>query len=409
VSFYLRKELENKAGFMPIRMHITVSGSLIKKSLKSIKVRKSHWRADKQRVKPNIKNEEYNYHIEYNKILDEWTEKVKLIQRNALLNNIALTKDYVLKKLEEKVTVGTEYDFFEAFEKFTSVSSGTIAKRTIVGYNTVRNFLRDFQDALNIKLSMQDFDVSTFDSLKKYAFEERGVWNNYFAKITNVLKRFLSWTLDRGFHTNLVYKKFSAPEDPIEVIFLTINELLILYNYPFKSLKLEKVRDSFCFTCFTGLRYSDMNKLKPSNIFNDHIKLNVEKTKEIDHIIPLNKYSKEILNKYKSTQYEPIPKISSQKFNEYIKICCEQAQIDTLTEITRYSGSKRIDTVMPKYKLITCHTGRKTFATNSLILGMSERVVRTITGHKKEASFNKYVNIANDHKKKQMENTWDKL
>jgi len=409
VSFYLRSELKNKDGSMPVRMHITVGGALIKKSLKKVKVHKEHWKVDKQRVKPNTKNEEYNYHVEYNKILDEWTEKVRVIQRNALLNNINLTKEYVLKKLEEKVTVSTEYDFFETFNEFTAISRGSISKRTIIGYNTVRNFLKDFQDSTNCKLSMQEFDISTFDSLKSYAFEERGVLNNYFAKITNVLKRFLSWTYDRQYHTNLVFKKFSAPEDQIEVVFLTIDELFKLYNHSFESSKLEKVRDSFCFACFTGLRFSDLYNLKSSNIFEDYIKLNVKKTKEIDHIIPLNKYSKDILNKYKSTQYEPIPAISSQKFNEYLKKCCELAKIDTPIEITRYSGSNRIDLTLPKYKLIASHAGRRTFATNSLILGMDERVVRTITGHKKEASFNKYVNIANDHKKKQMENSWDKL
>jgi hypothetical protein len=72
-------------------------------------------------------------------------------------------------------------------------------------------------------------------------------------------------------------------------------------------------------------------------------------------------------------------------------------------------GQKRIDKTLPKYKLITSHTARKTFVTNSLILGMKEMVVRNITGHKKEDSFRKYVKIADDHKQKEMDNTWNKL
>ncbi len=409
VSFYPRKELKNQDGFMPIRMHITVDGSLIKKSIKNVKVLEVHWKIDKQRIKPNIKKEKYNFHLEYNKILDELTEKVVTIERNALLNNIKLTKDYVLKKLDEKVTVATEYDFFETFDEFINSSKGTCAQRTITGYRTVYNFLKNFQEETSIKLSLQDIDLSTFDELRSYAFEEKEIKNNYFAKITNVLKRFLSWSFDREYHSNVAYKRFSAPEDDIEVIFLTIDELLKLYNHKFVSSKYKKVRDTYCFACFTGLRFSDLSNLKPSNIFSDHIKLNIKKTKEIDHIIPLNKYSQEILNKYKSTPFEPIPIISSQKYNKYIKKCCEMAEIKTPITITRYNGSNRIDITLPKHKLITSHTARKTFATNSLILGMDERVVRTITGHKKESTFSKYVNIANEHKKKQMENTWDKL
>jgi integrase len=59
--------------------------------------------------------------------------------------------------------------------------------------------------------------------------------------------------------------------------------------------------------------------------------------------------------------------------------------------------------------LITSHTARKTFVTNSLVLGMKEMVVRNITGHKDEASFKRYVDIAEDFKQKEMDNTWNKV
>lgn len=409
VTFYPRKDHITKKGYMPIRMHITVDSCLIKKLVKKVKVKEIHWKQDKQRIKPNSSKEEYNFHVEYNEILDELSAKVKNIERYAFLNNIELTKEYVLSKLDEKITVVTEYDFFETFDEFIKTSKGNSAQRTITGYRTVYNFLKDFEKETNIVLSLNDINLLVFDELRNYAFYVKEIKNNYFAKITNVLKRFMSWSLDREYHKNIVFRKFSAPEDEIEVIFLTVEELLRLYNKDFPSSKYEKVRDIYCFACFTGLRYSDLHNLKPSNIHKDHIKLNIKKTKDIDHIIPLNKYSQEILKKYKGTPFEPIPMISSQKFNTYIKKCCELAEIDTPVTISRYKGSTRYDVTLPKHKLITCHTARKTFATNSLILGMDERVVRTITGHKKESTFSKYVNIANDHKKKQMENTWDKL
>ena len=104
-----------------------------------------------------------------------------------------------------------------------------------------------------------------------------------------------------------------------------------------------------------------------------------------------------------------MPIISQQKFNKYIKECCEEAEINTPITITRYIGQKRIDKTVPKYDLITRHTARKTFVTNSLVLGMKEMVVRNITVHKKEESFRRYVKIAEDLKRLEMENTWDKI
>ncbi|UWX55735.1 hypothetical protein NYZ99_04735 [Maribacter litopenaei] len=68
-----------------------------------------------------------------------------------------------------------------------------------------------------------------------------------------------------------------------------------------------------------------------------------------------------------------------------------------------------MDKTLPKWKLITSHTARKTFVTNSLVLGMKEMVVRNITGHRKEESFRRYVKIAEDLKKSEMDNTWGKV
>ena len=85
----------------------------------------------------------------------------------------------------------------------------------------------------------------------------------------------MTWAFERNYHTNIEYKKFKARERDIEVIYLTMNELLKLYNYNFEKTRLNRVRDVYCFGCFTGLRFSDLN-LKPSNIFENHIKVNIK-------------------------------------------------------------------------------------------------------------------------------------
>lgn len=409
VTFYVRNELINSKGLAPLRMHVTVNGSLIKRSIKEIKIKPGDWKEDKQRIKPNGKNEDYNFHLEYNKIIEELLNKVRNIERQALLNRTLLTKEYVLTKLDEKGDLSIERDFFDTFKLYLINCELICAKRTVTGYKTVFKFLQDFTKDTGYVLTLNELDLNSFNEIRRYAFETRNTKNNYFAKIISVLKGFMAWTYIHKYHKNLNFRDFHASEEEIEVVYLTIEELLKLYNYTFKSSSLEKARDSYCFACFTGLRFSDFSHLQPSNIFDDHIKLNIKKTRDIDHIVPLNKYSKAILQKYKGTIYEPIPIISSQKFNNYIKLCCSEASINKPLTTTRYIGSKRIEITKPKYEFITSHTARKTFATNSLILGMKERAVRNITGHKKEESFRRYVNMAHAYIKEQMEETWDKL
>lgn len=138
------------------------------------------------------------------------------------------------------------------------------------------------------------------------------------------------------------------------------------------------------------------------------IQKTIKKTRTFSRI-PLNKFARAILEKYTETAHEPLPKISDQKFNKYLKKeVCKLAGIDTPTTITKFVGGKVFESTVPKYELITSHTARKTFTTNSLIFGMSESVVKKITGHKKDHSFRRYVNLAESFVKDDMNKAWDK-
>ncbi len=409
VSFYLRKEKISKDGNMPIALFISGDGVVFRKNVKAVKCKLSDWDSKKERIKPCKKDEDYNFYIEFNKKIDEVENEIKELFRYLLLNNMTLSKDVIVQKLETNSSaLKIAPEFLKVFDEFIDSNTSTKAERTITGYRTTKNFIEDFQNTTGYKLRIEDINLDFFDKFCAYAFEERNTSNNYFSKLISILKTFLKWAEERGIHSNRDYVKFKATEEDIEVIHLTYDELMKLYKFNFKSEKLSQVRDVYCFGCFTGLRYSDIAALKPQNIIGDYINLTIIKTRTINHNIPLLNHAKEILNKYRDTIYYPLPVISSQKNNDYIKDCCEEVGIDTPITITRYIGRRRIDKTLPKYKLITSHTARKTFITNSLMLGINERVVRSITGHKKESTFNKYVKLTEEYKKNELSNAWNK-
>ncbi|EIJ38775.1 phage integrase family protein [Galbibacter orientalis DSM 19592] len=410
VSFYVVKNKIDKSGLSPVYYSITVDGQRIRKQVKGVKCSLSQWMEDNQRIRPPRKGEAYNYHIEYNKKIDELETDLKKLFRYILLNEITSSKEFILEKLDTNLSATRlSHEFWPSFVEFIEKSKATKVERTIKSYVTISNFFKTFEKNTGYALYFDTINQTFFENLQEYTFLKKKYTNSYFACIIKILKTFMTWASDRGYHDNHAYKKFKAKEDPIEVIFLTIEELMTLYQHEFTSKKLEHVRDTYCFSCFTGLRFSDVKQLRSSNIQEDHIRLNVQKTKTIDQVIPLNNYSKALLDKYKDTIYEPLPVISSQKFNEYIKKCCKEAEINILVTITRYIGQRRVDKTAPKYEFITSHTARKTFVTNSLILGMKEIVIRNITGHKKESSFRRYVKIAEDFKRQEMDSTWNKI
>lgn len=407
VYFFPKKERLYKDGTCPVFMQVSFNGNRIRRPVQGVNVKPQHWLQDKYRIRKPNKNEPDNNYQEFNTRLDEIQAKIAEAKKHAFLHRIRINEKFILDWLYKKDSVQLAKKFFlPLFDEYLETIRPSSAKRTIMGKTTVRNFLKDFQVAKGLELHLSDFDSSFFEQLRSYAYDEKKIGANYFAKIIATLKTFLHWALDKGHTTNQAFKKFSAPEKETEIIYLTTDELKKIYRHPFKSNRLAHVRDTYCFCCFTGLRISDIRDLQSSHIQGNQVVKMLVKTREVS-AIPLSKYAQEILDRYRNTIWEPLPMISHTKFNKYIKECCEKAGIDTPTTIVRFSGGVRTSETRPKHELITSHTARKTFATVSLMLGMTEIVARNLLSHKKEKSFSRYVKIADSVKKNEMEKVWN--
>jgi integrase len=192
-----------------------------------------------------------------------------------------------------------------------------------------------------------------------------------------------------------------------EVIYLEWEELLELYSFKFSENKpsLPAVRDVFCFCCFTGLRYSDVAKLKKSDIKKNHITVVTQKT--IDSlIIELNDYSRAILAKYENVGLpndKALPVISNVKMNEHLKEMGKITGLNSSQRIIYFKGSQRYEEVLPKYALLTTHCGRRTFVVNGLRLGIPAEVIMKWTGHSDYKAMKPYVKIVDKLKVSEME------
>ena len=97
---------------------------------------------------------------------------------------------------------------------------------------------------------------------------------------------------------------------------------------------------SFVFAGFTGLRYSDVAKLRRSDVKKDYISVVTQKTVD-GLIIELNKYSRAILKKYENIGLpndKALPVISNVKMNEHLKVMGEMAGIDEPTRVVFSRG-----------------------------------------------------------------------
>ena len=145
-------------------------------------------------------------------------------------------------------------------------------------------------------------------------------------------------------------------------------------------------------------------KLKRTDIFPDHIFVVTQKT--ADGIkIELNNISRAILDKYKDFPFEKdlvLPVISNQRMNEYLKEMGKKAGIDSPQRIVYFLKDERIEEVYPKYELLSCHCGRRTFVVNGLYLGIPPHVIMEWTGHYDYKSMKPYIKVVDKLKEKEM-------
>ena len=236
--------------------------------------------------------------------------------------------------------------------------------------------------------------------------------NTTIEKELKFLKAFLRWTIRKRYNNNDIFETFKPKLKIAEkkVTFLTWDELMLLYKFemPVEKQYLDRVRDVFCFLCFTSLRYSDVKNLKRSDVKDDHIEVTTIKTTD-NLIIDLNDYSRAILNKYKDVSFEEnkvLPVISNQKMNDYLKELGKLVGLDEPIRTTYYKGNDRIDKVYYKYELLSSHMGRRTFISNAITMGIAPQTVMKWSGHSDYKAMKPYIDVADKDRQEAMK-VWD--
>lgn len=302
IIFELRKEKVNQNGLIPIQLIVRHEGKRIRKNT-GFSVLEHQWTG--HRIKPNLKKETDNNYQFVNQELQEIEDKVSRLFLFLKVNNIAFSKEKFNELFEKTEDIAQNtYDFFKCFSEYIDKGKLTKTPNTIKGQTTIKNYLEFFCKENSITPTFDKIDNDFFEVLRDYSFQTKKMKQNYFAKVIKVLKSFLNWALEKGYNTNRDFEKFKATEHDIDIIYLTFEELMKLYEKEFDTDRLSQVRDFYCMGCFTGLRFSDLAKLHLANISEDHIILSIQKTKTQNHAIKLNKYAKAILEKYKGTIYD---------------------------------------------------------------------------------------------------------
>ncbi|MDD3404929.1 MAG: site-specific integrase [Paludibacteraceae bacterium] len=374
------------------------------------KVEKSKWSYETMRCKNNtfhynISASEINREIAaYESTADEIFNRYELAGNIPDKFQLKNEMELALGKSKEDKCHNSMFELFDNFIDSESISSSWSAG-TIKKFKSLRKHL---ENIVEHDMDINDIDVAFFNRATNY-FIQGGYENSSTRKYIYYFKWFMRWARKNGYYNGKAIELFSAKLKGTDIhdaiVYLTWDELQMMYNTEMPSPYLDRARDVFCFCCFTSLRYSDVVKLQRQDVHDGYIEIVTQKTSD-DLRIELNKYSKAILEKYKDCDFKnnkclPVP--TNQKMNVFIKEIGEYCCFDTPIKRVYYIGNKRHEETLMKYELLSTHAARRTFVVNALRLGIPAEVVMRWTGHKNYEAMKPYIAIVDEFKRSEMD------
>ena len=313
----------------------------------------------KQRVKSTHK-----YYKDYNIMIEKKLTEIHEIELNYRLTggNLTIEKlnielnnpsswicfikfwDEELERQKALLKKGTYRQQKSSLEKLRKY------KEHLYFYEIDKKQIEDIRIFLKVKMKNEDNTISTF-------------FKNF--------KKYLNVAFDRGIKVPLKSSDIKRPNFKSHRTFLMPEEINTLYKYwnsEFINETHKNILSKFLFSCFTGLRISDIKNIEADNIIGDHLVFISEKTGKLQRI-QMNESAKKFIGEQKP--------FNSNYSDEHTN--------RTLKDICKICGIK---------KRVTYHVSRHTFATNFIISGGNVTVLQKLLGHSKIEDTMIYVHIA---------------
>ncbi|QCR22862.1 tyrosine-type recombinase/integrase [Pontibacter sp. SGAir0037] len=322
---------------------------------------------------------------------EEIPEQIKALQKKIA----ELTeRQQELKQLGYRNETYEEAEFkllLDEYQETFKVKSKSAQAHIKVWASTLLEFSKD----TNTCLVFSVFDRNFYLAYAKYLMHgERDFYNNTFGNHIKDLRAFLTWVEDeKGVSVNRGYKKYERTKDDIEVIYLTAEELELLWDYRSEvKEEYKKYIDLCVFGNLTGLRISDILR-SYWKVENGVLMGKTKKTKGHYQVpLILDPRIEEILKRYNYN----LKLVSSVKYNEYIKVILKalfmKHEINQQPiAVMRYKLKEEFVFHHYKYELMSSHSNRRGFCTRLWQEGHTERDILLMLGSKSNQVLRKYI------------------
>lgn len=316
-----------------------------------------------------------------------------------------LAKKSALQKKGYKVKTFEVYEFKRLLDAYPN-SKLNVKDRTKSQLATWVKIFEEFLDQHYQTVTFESFDQQLYNDYTTFLVnnKEKGgkdYFNNTAGKHIKNLKAFLTWAkIHHNKKVNPHYEKYKVLKEEKEIVYLTEEELNLLWDFQDNSEKVSKDQIKHIHLCvfqnLTGLRYSDVKRShwKIDLVEGEEVLTGKTKKTKGQYQIPLmlDPRIKKILEMY---NYR-LDLVSEQKHNDNIKNICKALfhhhQINqTQIRFIRYKLAEEVFVDKYKWELLTSHSARRGFATRLHHEGVGERNILLIMGSKSSEVLRKYI------------------
>ena len=316
----------------------------------NLSVPRKYFDDKKQRVKQTFK-----FANDYNLVIEKLLADINAIEINYRLNDETLT---IEKLIEDLTKPSLRINFNEFYEQLLEqqLEKGIIQKSTYRQQTATLSKIKSFKDPLLFADITPAF-LQEFRNYLKVKLKNKPATVEI---ATKNFKKYLHAANAKGIKTELLFSQVKVKTIKGNITFLLPSEVKALYEFYNSSFINETWKDilqRYLFSCFTGLRISDIEQLTPNNFYGYELVFVASKTQKLQRM-RLNETAKGLVK---------MPQVfensySRKTINEELKLIAKSCNI-----------SKRL----------YFHSSRHTFATNYLIAGGQLQNLQKILGHSK--------------------------
>lgn len=357
----------------PVFMSVTFEGHRVMIGT-GIKVNMNGWDNSLQRIQASYPGSQS---------LNNWLETMQEIAdktMEALTHSDSEVNPENFRKLFQQLKPKYSSGFFDLFFQFMESNGSRWSNTTYSKVRSLYNLLREFEDKSETTISFHTLDTQFLERFVSYC-SEKGYQYSTTYKTVNNLVWFLNWATNEGYNVYREYRQFyKLMETPKEksqfTLFLHWDELLRLKEYTTENRRMERAKDLFCFMCFTGIRFSELQRLKKEELKESQV--HVKRPRGGVRIIPMNKYAIQVHQKYQNKYYlnnTAFPSLSLITMNKYLRIIGRDLGFNRMIYSSKFGEDG-----LPLYKLLTTGTAVHTFIRHAVELEVPVEIISRFTG-----------------------------